>query len=483
MKLIDLLEGLDYINIENYNDMTIDAMSYDSRRVIPGSVFFCIPGLTVDGHDYANQAVKKGTSVLVLERDVQVDVPVTKVFVKDSRVAMAKMANTYYKNPTKGIVLIGITGTNGKTTISYLIKSILEKAGHKVGLMGTISNMIGDKKIPSRFTTPESLDLQKTLRDMADEGVDSIVMEVSSHALSLGRVEGCIYDIGVFSNLSQDHLDFHASMEEYGNAKSKLFHQSKIAVVNVDDKNGRRIRKDISTSLYTYGIYKEAQIYARELEIAHKGVSFNLHTPDGHTFINLAIPGLFSIYNALAAASVSYALGIPLEVIAKGLDNIKGVDGRFQLLNTGTDYSVILDYAHTPDGMENILKTAREFTKGRVITLFGCGGDRDHGKRSIMGNIAGEYSDFCIVTSDNPRGEEPMDIIRQIVPGVEKARCPYIIIENRREAIAYALDKAKKDDVLILAGKGHETYQILKDETIHFDEKEIVAQILGKENV
>lgn len=484
MKLKDLLEGIDYIRIEGTQDRVIDNMYYDSRKVTPSSLFFCIRGLTVDGHDYAVQAIDKGAKVLVLEKDVDIgEENITKVFVKNSRTAMAYMAKNYYKNPTDGITFIGVTGTNGKTTVTHLIKSILEKSGQKVGLIGTITNMVGDREIPSQYTTPESLDLQKLLRDMADEDVDSIVMEVSSHSLSLDRVEGCIYDIGVYTNLSQDHLDFHANMEEYRDAKAKLFDRSKLAIINIDDENGRWIKERIVTDLYTYGIFKDTDIYARDLEITERGVTFNLHIPGGSAPINLSIPGIFSIYNALAATSVCYALGISLEVIVLGLDEVKGVNGRFELLETGTDYSVILDYAHTPDGLENILKTANGFVKGRVITLFGCGGDRDHGKRPIMGKIAGEYSDLCIITSDNPRGEEPMEIIMQIVSGVEKTDCPYRVIENRKEAIEYALSQAQKDDVIILAGKGHETYQILKDDTIHLDEKEIVAEILGREHV
>ncbi|NLI60684.1 MAG: UDP-N-acetylmuramoyl-L-alanyl-D-glutamate--2,6-diaminopimelate ligase [Clostridiales bacterium] len=483
MKLRELLKGIDYIKIEGLQDRPVNDLHYDSRKVTPGSLFFCIKGLTVDGHDYTDQAVSKGAKTLVLERDVAIEGDVTKVFVPNSRTAMAYMARNYYKNPTKDIKLIGITGTNGKTTITYLVKSILENTGEKIGLIGTISNMIGDKIIPSRFTTPESLDLQKLLRDMRDEKVDSMIMEVSSHSLSLGRVESCEFDIGVFSNLSQDHLDFHSSMDEYRDAKARLFRQSKLAIINIDDENGRWIKEGVATKVYTYGIYKEADIYARDLVISHKEVTFNLHTPKGSIPIELGIPGIFSVYNALAAASVCYALGISLESIAHGLKQVKAVNGRFELLDTGRDYSVILDYAHTPDGLENILKTAKEFTKARLITLFGCGGDRDQGKRPVMGEIAGKYSDLCIITSDNPRSEEPMEIIRQIQAGVEKTPCPYKIIEDRRKAIEYALHNAQEGDVVILAGKGHETYQIIGDKTIHFDEKEIVSEILGKEHI
>ncbi|HZJ57378.1 MAG TPA: UDP-N-acetylmuramoyl-L-alanyl-D-glutamate--2,6-diaminopimelate ligase [Clostridia bacterium] len=481
MKLNKLLNGIDCIKIEGNPNVDIKDMHYDSRKVTGGSLFFCIKGLTVDGHDYAAQAIDRGAKVLVLERDIDADEDITKVFVKDSRAAMAYMSGNFYNNPTRGITCIGITGTNGKTTVTHLVKSILEKVGQRVGLIGTITNMVGDRKIPSKHTTPESLDLQGILRDMADEDVDSIVMEVSSHSLSLGRVEGIPYDIGVFTNLSQDHLDFHGNMEEYRDTKARLFAQSKAAVINVDDEIGRWMLDRITTGVYTYGICKEADIYARELEITERGVTFNLHTPGGDIGgVNLGIPGIFSIYNALAAASVCYSLGIPLDIIVQGLEAVKGVDGRFELLDTGTDYSVILDYAHTPDGLENILQTADGFAKGRVITLFGCGGDRDHGKRPIMGEVAGRYSDYCIITSDNPRSEDPMDIIMDIEPGVRKTSCPYTIIENRREAIEYALVHAREGDVVILTGKGHETYQILKDGTIPFDEREIVSEILDK---
>ena len=481
MKLKDLLKGIGYIKIVGTGDIEIGDMYYDSRRVTADSLFFCIKGLTVDGHNYAAQAVERGAKALVLERDVNTTEDITKVFVRDSKVAMANIAKNYYKDPTQGITFIGVTGTNGKTTITHLVKAVLEEIGQRVGLIGTITNMIGDRKIPSAHTTPESLDLQRLLREMADENADSIVMEVSSHSLSLGRVEGCQYDIGAFTNLSRDHLDFHPTMEEYRDAKAKLFAQSKMAVINVDDESGRWIKDRFEGRVMTYGICKEADIYARDLEITDKGVTFNLHSPEGEIPINLAIPGIFSIYNALAAAGICLDMGISLEAIAQGLQRVKGIDGRFELLDTGTDYSVILDYAHTPDGLENILETARGFVKGRVLALFGCGGDRDFTKRPMMGEVAGRFSDLCIITSDNPRSEEPMKIIKQIMPGVKKTGCPYKIIENRKEAIEYALSNAKKGDVVILAGKGHETYQILKNKTIHFDEKEIVMEILGRE--
>lgn len=364
-----------------------------------------------------------------------------------------------------------------------MIKSILEQAGKKTGLIGTITNLIGERMIPAEHTTPESPDLQKLLHEMVEEKVDAAVMEVSSHSLELSRVAGCKFQVGIFTNLTQDHLDFHGTLENYRNAKAKLFEQSKLAIINVDDESGRIILGDLECPSFTYGIYKPADIFARDIEIMAEGVSFNLHILGGKISINLQIPGIFSVYNALAAASACYAAGVSLKDIQLGLEAIRGVSGRFELLDTNTDYSVIIDYAHTPDGLKNILTTARDLTDGRLVTLFGCGGDRDSAKRPLMGEVCGEYSDFCIVTSDNPRNEEPMDIIKDILPGLNKTDCPYEVIVDRREAIRYALDNARPGDVIILAGKGHETYQLLKGQTLPFDEKQIVAEILGREKV
>lgn len=483
MILKDILKEVVYAKAEGSLDIPIDSIHYDSRQVTPGSLFFCIEGSNVDGHSFAADAVQRGARAVVLSKDVPLPEGVTKIFFEDTRWAMAHIAKAFYGNPARRVKLIGVTGTNGKTSITYLTKSILEQTGMKVGLVGTIANMIGDKKIPAEHTTPEAPDLQKLFKEMVEEGVGAIVMEVSSHSLSLQRVAGCHYDIGIFTNLTQDHLDFHGSLENYREAKAKLFRQSNLSIINVDDENGKIILDRITGEKMTYGIKENADFYARDIEITVKGVSFTLYTPGGSIDINLNTPGIFSVYNALAAAGACFALNCSLEDIKGGLELVKGVDGRFQLLDTGTPYSVILDYAHTPDGLENILRTAREFAKGRIVTLFGCGGNRDPLKRPLMGEIAGRYSDFCIITSDNPRNEDPMAIIEDILPGIKKTACPYVVIENRREAIEYALKNGMKDDVIILAGKGHETYQILKDRTIHFDEKEIVAEILGKEHV
>jgi UDP-N-acetylmuramoyl-L-alanyl-D-glutamate--2,6-diaminopimelate ligase len=483
MKLIELLKGIEVLRTEGSLDISISGIHYDSRQVTPGSLFFCIEGYNVDGHDYAAMAVEKGAVAVLLRKDIQLPEGITKVFVSDTRKCMGFFSSNFYGNPTENLILFGITGTNGKTTTTYMIKSILEQAGKKTGLIGTITNLIGERMIPAEHTTPESPDLQKLLHEMVEEKVDAAVMEVSSHSLELSRVAGCKFQVGIFTNLTQDHLDFHGTLENYRNAKAKLFEQSKLAIINVDDESGRIILGDLECPSFTYGIYKPADIFARDIEIMAEGVSFNLHILGGKISINLQIPGIFSVYNALAAASACYAAGVSLKDIQLGLEAIRGVSGRFELLDTNTDYSVIIDYAHTPDGLKNILTTARDLTDGRLVTLFGCGGDRDSAKRPLMGEVCGEYSDFCIVTSDNPRNEEPMDIIKDILPGLNKTDCPYEVIVDRREAIRYALDNARPGDVIILAGKGHETYQLLKGQTLPFDEKQIVAEILGREKV
>ncbi|HHU78428.1 MAG: UDP-N-acetylmuramoyl-L-alanyl-D-glutamate--2,6-diaminopimelate ligase [Caldicoprobacterales bacterium] len=483
MKLSDMLTGTEVLRVEGSLDIDIKGIHYDSRQVTPGSLFFCIEGYRADGHDFAVMAAEKGAGALVLRRDVQLPDGITKVFVENTRKAMGLISSSFYGNPSDNLILFGVTGTNGKTTTTYMIKSILEQAGKKTGLIGTITNMIGSRMIPTERTTPESPDLQRILAEMLKEDVEAAVMEVSSHSLELNRVTGCIYEVGIFTNLSRDHLDFHGTVDNYRASKAKLFEQSRLAVINVDDESGRLILDQLDRHSFTYGIYHPADIFARDIEIAADGVSFNLHILGGKIGINLRIPGIFSVYNALAAAASCYAAGISLGDIQAGLENIDGVPGRFELLDTGSDYRVILDYAHTPDGLENILRTARDLTKGRLVTLFGCGGDRDKAKRPLMGEVAGRYSDFCIITSDNPRSEEPMNIIRDILPGMKRSGCPYEVIADRRSAIEYALKHARKDDVIILAGKGHETYQEIKGKTIQFDEKKIVAEILGREKV
>lgn len=479
MRLKQLLK--DY-NVKNeFDDAEISGIAYDSRKVKPGDVFVCISGFETDGHKYAGKAVEKGAAAVIAEHAIDAAVPTA--VVEDTRRTLSYIADVFYGHPSGKFRLVGVTGTNGKTTTTFLVKSILEKAGHKVGLIGTNKNMIGEKELPSERTTPESLELTELFAEMAKEGADFVVMEVSSHSLSLSRVEFCEFDVGAFTNLTQDHLDFHKTMENYLAAKKKLFDMCKTGVINADDESGRKILADCSCVSVSYGIDSAADIVASNIDYGAHGVDFDCDALGVAMRIHINTPGRFSVYNALAAVGICTALGISAENISAGLKSVPGVCGRAEVVPTGRDYTVMIDYAHTPDGIENILKSIQGFAKGRIVILFGCGGDRDRTKRPKMGRIAGELADFCVVTSDNPRTEDPGEIIKEIIPGVEETGCPYTVIENRKEAIRYALDNAETGDVILLAGKGHETYQILKSGKIHFDEREIVHEILGEEQV
>ncbi|SNX52793.1 UDP-N-acetylmuramoyl-L-alanyl-D-glutamate--2,6-diaminopimelate ligase [Thermoanaerobacterium sp. RBIITD] len=479
MRLADVMKDIDYNIVKGDINVEIKGICYDSRNSKDGSMFVAIKGFKVDGTNFINDAIKLGANVIVLDQDITVSDDVTVVKVNDSRKALAKIAANYYGNPSKQLFLIGVTGTNGKTSVTYMIKSILESQNNKVGLIGTIHNMIGDKVFQSEHTTPESLDLQRYLRLMVDEGVKYVVMEVSSHSLALDRVDECDFDIAVFTNLTQDHLDFHKTMENYANAKAKLFRMAKTAcIINIDDDYSSLMIENSNAKVVTYGIKDYAYIIAKDIKNSLKGAKYKVQIEDKREDIVLKIPGLFSVYNSLAAISVAFILGIPLQSVKMSLSKIQ-VKGRFEVLDIDKPYYVVIDYAHTPDGIENLMKVFDEYEVGKKILLFGCGGDRDKGKRPIMGEIAGEYADYAIITSDNPRTEDPMTIINEIEEGIKKTNCPYTIIENRKEAIRYALSIAKENDVVILAGKGHETYQILKDKVIHFDEREIVRDILN----
>ena len=459
-------------------DVEVKELRYNSRKVEKGDVFCCVVGTFADGHKYAAQAVEAGAAALVVERQLDIDIP--QVLVENTRIAMAEMAAAYYGNPADEMVMVGITGTNGKTSTSYMLKSIAERMGKKVGLIGTIRNMIGDIIIDTERTTPESVDLQRILRQMKDEKVDVVIMEVSSHSLDQKRVHGISYDIGCFTNLTQDHLDYHKTFENYFAAKKLLFAQCKKAVINLDDSYAADMVAGVDIPVMSVGIREQADVTASEIDITTRGVQFDFNYRTVTSRFNVPIPGLFSVFNAMSAAGIALSLGWTLDSIKYGLEHMVSVSGRLEPLPTGkNEFTVLLDYAHTPDALENLLKTVRGFASGRVVTLFGCGGDRDHAKRPIMGEIAGRFSDFAIVTSDNPRSENPMDIIASVEEGVKKSGCEYIVIENRREAIEYALKNANRNDVIILAGKGHENYQEINGGKHPFDEKEIVAEILG----
>ena len=478
MKLSTLLSGYKVNN--QFDDVEIGGINYDSRKVKNGDVFVCVTGFLQDGHKYAESAVEAGAVAVICERELELSVPC--VLVDNTREALAFMSDVFYDHPTRKLKLIGVTGTNGKTTTTFLVKNILEAAGYKVGLIGTNKNMIGDREIPTERTTPESLELNALFAEMAGEGMDYAVMEVSSHSLDLSRVAYCDFDIGAFTNLTQDHLDFHETMENYLSAKAKLFDLCRTGIINNDDVSGRKIAASCSAVTVLYGMDSACDIYGFNADFGSNGVVFDCDMLGRKKKIRINTPGKFSVYNALCAIGICTACGITAEVIADGLLKVEGVCGRAEVVPTKQDYTVMIDYAHTPDGIENILRSIRGFAKGRVVILFGCGGDRDRTKRPKMGKIAGELADFCIVTSDNTRTEDPDFIISEIVPGVVETGCEYVVVPNRKDAIKYALDNARKDDVILLAGKGHETYQILNTGTIHFDEREIVREILGEGN-
>jgi UDP-N-acetylmuramyl-tripeptide synthetases len=478
MRLADILKDIEYTIVKGNVDVDIRGICYDSRKSKEGSMFVAIKGFKSDGADYICDAVERGAVAVLVDSGISIDKDITVIKVENTRKSLAKIASNYYGDPSKQLFLIGVTGTNGKTSVTYMIKSILESQNNKVGLIGTIQNMIGDKVYPTERTTPESLDLQRYLRLMVDEGVKYVVMEVSSHSLALNRVDECDFDIAVFTNLTQDHLDFHKTMDDYANAKAKLFRMAKIAcVINIDDDYSSLIIENSNAKVVTYGIKDYAYIMAKDIKNDIKGAKYTVQIEDIKSDIALKIPGLFSVYNSLAAISVAFILGIPLQSVKMALKDVK-IKGRFEVLDIDAPYNVVIDYAHTPDGLENLMKAFDEYDTGRKILLFGCGGDRDKGKRPKMGEVAGRYADFVIITSDNPRSEDPMEIISEIEAGIKNTKCPYKIVENRREAIKYALSIAKDNDIVILAGKGHETYQVLKDGVIDFDEREIVKEIL-----
>ena len=479
MKLQAILQGLEPLEVHADLSREITGICYDSRAVKPGNLFVAICGYDTDGHKYIPMALEKGAACVLCEK-----APAEGEYVRlsDTRRGLALAGANWYGNPAGEMTMIGITGTNGKTTTTYLVKHILEDClGAKVGLVGTIQNMIGDEVLHTERTTPESLELQALFRHMADAGCTHVVMEVSSHALSLHRVDGVTFDVGVFTNLTQDHLDFHKTMEEYCRAKAMLFARSKVGAVNVDDPWAKEILAHATCPVITYSAKGQAALEATDIRLEPHHVAFTAHYQGTETACTLGIPGAFSVYNALSALSAALALGIAPEKAAASLATARGVKGRAEVVPTpGKDYTVLIDYSHTPDSLENILKTVREFARGRVIAVFGCGGDRDPIKRPIMGKIAADLADLVVVTSDNPRTEDPMAIIDQILVGIPKDQTPTTVIENRRQAIRWAMDNAQAGDVIVLAGKGHETYQEIGHEKFHLDEREeVAAHLMG----
>ncbi|MBE5803369.1 MAG: UDP-N-acetylmuramoyl-L-alanyl-D-glutamate--2,6-diaminopimelate ligase [Clostridiales bacterium] len=484
MKLRELIVDMPYLlDTRGDMDVNIGAVNSNSKAKAEKGVFFCIPGARFDAHDYAPQAIENGCVALVVERFLDIDVP--QVRVSNARAAMSRMAAAFYGHPARGMKLVGITGTKGKTTSTYMLKAILEKAGHKVGLIGTTGNMIGDKLLKGSLTTPDPIDLQRTLRMMADEGVEYVTMEISAHAIDMHRLDGLTFEVGCYTNLSQDHLDYFHTMENYFETKKKFFTTGMVrnASVNVDEETSAGVLSALEIPCLTYGICAPADLFARDIEITEEGVSFEVQLRGMHPVqINLMMTGMFNVYNAMAAASCAMVLGVSAEDIKAGLEGMPSVPGRIEMLPTGTPYRVILDYSHVPDALENILTTVRQFAKGRVIALFGCGGDRDQGKRPMMGAIGGKLADLSILTSDNPRTEDPMKILAAIEEGIKPTGGEYVVIENRRAAIRYAMEIAEASDIIVLAGKGHETYQEIKGVKYPFDEKVVVQELLQELN-
>lgn len=484
MDLNELLQGIDIIEISGDTSLDVKGIHYDSRKILPGALFVCISGLKTDGHNYIEDAVKNGALAVVVEKEVPLTDGITTIRVHDSRQVMPQLAANFYHQTSNNLKVIGVTGTNGKTTVTHLIKAILEENGHNTSIIGTLYAKAGDTEKEFGHTTPESLELEEFINLSYQQGVSHLVMEVSSHALDLHRVDKIDFDVAVFTNLTQDHLDYHADMDNYKNAKLKLFQmvgkkREGLAVVNLDDGWAQPFVAAAGKNCLTYGIVSDADVKACNIKTSLKGSSFTVKYQGKSLDIKINLIGMFSIYNVLAA--ISFALGdkIRPEVIKTALKRVAGVPGRFETIDLGQDFSLVVDYAHTPDGLENILKTGRELTKNHLITVFGCGGDRDRTKRPIMGAIAGRFSDFCVVTSDNPRSEEPEAIIADIVAGLGKVdNCRYAIIADRREAIKHAVYLARKGDLVIIAGKGHETYQLIKGEVLDFDDRKVAREII-----
>ncbi len=473
MKFKDIYEG----SPEKFADIKVESVQCDSRKVTKGTVFVCIKGAALDGHKYAESAYKNGAAVIVCEHDVGLD---NQLIVEDSREAYSSMCANYFGNPAKSLKLIGITGTSGKTTTTYMIRSMLERLGHKTGLIGTIQNIVGDDVLPAKNTTPDAYELHSLFSLMLKAGCEYVVMEVSSHALDQKRVWGLEFECAVFTNLTQDHLDYHITMENYLNAKLLLFKMCKTAVINLDDEYSDRFINGCDCKKITYSAKNSsADYYAENIKYSAGGVTYDLCGGDKRKEINVAIPGSFTVYNSMAAGVSMLACGFDFDKTTDLLSGVEGVKGRVEVVPGGDGYTMIIDYAHTPDELENVIKMLNGIKAGRMVTLFGCGGDRDRTKRPIMGEIAARLSDFVIVTSDNPRSENPEKIIEDILAGMKNTDTPYIVIENRAEAIEYAVKNAKPDDIVLFAGKGHETYQILPTGTIHFDEREVIAAALA----
>lgn len=485
MNLKDITRDYKFSLTKGNLDINITGIEHDSRKIQKGNLFIAEKGFTVDGHDYIHKAIENGAVAVVIEKEVSIEEKITVIKVEDSIDALARFSGVFHGKPWEKLEMIGITGTNGKTSITYFIKSILEESTKKVGIIGTIGAIVGNENVKLNNTTPNSLIIHDLIKKMADIQSDACIMEVSSHALELKRVEYMDFNIGLFTNLTKDHLDYHETMEKYFNSKLKLFYKTnKFNIINIDDNYGKRIVEIVGerVPLLTYGIKDKADIFATNIEFTLSKVSFTLNTPKESIDILLHVPGEFSVYNALAAASCAYAYGISLDTIKKGLEAVEGIKGRFEVVPTNTPYTVIIDFAHTADGLDKVLTVIDQFAEGRKIVVFGAGGNRDKTKRPEMGETVGRHADLSIVTSDNPRFEDPEMIIEDVLVGTKKSKGKYVKIVDRIEAIKYALDNAMPKDIILLAGKGHETYTIIGGKTIPCDERQIVLDYLHSKN-
>lgn len=478
MKLKDLLQGISVLASTADPELEISGVSYDSRTTCPGDLFVAMTGFAADGHAFIAKAVEQGAVCILCERPPEEEVPCVRV--ENSRRALAELGANFFGHPADTMVMTAVTGTNGKTTTTYLLKAILEQAlGAKVGLIGTNQNMIGGEVLPTERTTPESFEVQRLFAQMRDAGCTHVVMETSSHALYLDRVYGVHYEVGIFTNLTQDHLDFHKTMEAYCDAKSILFRNCGVGVYNADDPWVERLMRNATCREFSYAERAEADLRAEDVHLGSDHIAFTAVTKTERVKIYVGIPGKFMVYNTLDVLGAALQLGIPLSRSAGILAAVPHVKGRVEVVPTpGKDYTILIDYAHSPDSLGNVLSSVREFSKGRTVAVFGCGGDRDRTKRPKMGKIAADIADFVVVTSDNPRTEVPGEIIKEILAGMEGTATPYTVIENREEAIRWAMDHALKDDVIVLCGKGHETYQIVGTTKRHLDEREVVAEHL-----
>lgn len=478
-KLKELLLALEEKKVYGETEIEILGVAVDSRKVKTGSIFIAIKGLKENGISYTEEAIAKGAVAIV--SDHPINVPVTNIVVPETRIAAAQLANAFYCRPSQELKLIGITGTNGKTTISYLAEAVLNQAGKPTGVIGTIGYRVGGKVLPAAITTPDACQLQELLRNLVNQGISTAVLEVSSHALALHRVDGCQFHTIVFTNLSRDHLDFHKTPEAYFQAKERLFKDfsAEVTIINVDDPIAGNLIKLARGELITYGIEKEADLKATDIKLRLQGTSFRMRSKRGALDINLKLIGKHNVYNALAAAGIGLTQGIDLPTIKEGLGRVPGIPGRGELIEEGQDFTVIVDYAHTPDALEKILTSLVCLQPVRIITVFGCGGDRDRTKRPQMGEISTHLSTHTFITSDNPRSEDPLTIALDIEVGIKRAgRSNYEVVLDRREAIKKALTLARSGDLVLIAGKGHENYQIFRDQKVHFDDREVTRQLL-----